>query len=167
MMRKRVPTLLLLLALLTPAAADAEARRAMDKDLWATINVCDPPTADNVVGIRASMPGNGTRQRMYMHFGVEWYKSDENRWVATGSSSPWVSVGSARYVSLQAGYSFQFAIPPPNIKYLMRGVVRYQWRARKSRKVLRRATRITRPGYRGVVGGVPEGRSDRDCLVSS
>ena len=165
-MRKLVPAALLLLALLVPASADAKARRATDKDLWATINVCDAPTADNVVGIRASMPGNGTRQRMYMHFTAEYFKPEENRWVATGSSSPWVSVGTARYVSLQAGYSFQFAAPPPNIKWLMRGVVRYQWRARKSRKVLRRATRITRAGYLEVAGGIPEGRSDPDCLIS-
>lgn len=165
-MRKLVPMALLLLALLAPAGADGKARRATDKDLWATINVCDAPTAANVVGVRASMPGNGTRQRMYMHFTVEWYKSDENRWVSSGSSSPWVSVGSARYVSLQSGYSFQFAAPPPNIKHLMRGVVRFQWRARKSRKVLRRATRITRAGYRGVAGGIPVGRSDADCLIA-
>ena len=167
MTRKLVPIALLLLALLVPASADAKARRATDKDLWATINVCDDPVAaNNVVGIRASMPGNGTRQRMYMRFTAEYFKPEENRWVATGSSSAWVSIGSARPLARQAGYSFQFSSPPPNIKWLMRGVVRFQWRARKSGKVLRRAARVTKAGYRGVAGGIPAGRSDPDCIVS-
>lgn len=149
-----------LLVLMAPAGADAASR-----NLWATVNVCDPPSARNVIGIRASMPGNGTGQRMHMHFTAEWYSPSEKRWRATGSASPWVRVGSARHVSAQAGYSFQFADPPRDTRFLMRGVVRYQWRARGSGRVLRRATRVTKGGYEGVLGGIPDGRSDRTCLI--
>ena len=158
-MRRLLP-IVLLLALVAPGSANAAS-----KDLWATINVCDPPTARNVIGIRASMPGNGSRQLMYMHFTAEWYDTAKKSWVPTGSSSPWVRVGSARYVSTQAGYSFQFADPPPSAKFLMRGVVRFQWRARKSKRVLRRARRVTKAGYRDVMGSVPVGRSDSICVI--
>jgi len=160
-MRRLVPTVLLL-ALLAPGGASAAS-----KNLWATVNVCDAASARNVIGIRASMPGNGTRQRMLMHFSAEWYSVAKGRWIATGSTSPWVRVGSARFVSTQGGYSFQFADPPRGTRFLMRGVVRYQWRAPRSGRLLRRATRVTRAGLKRVAGGVPAGRSDAACVISS
>lgn len=160
-MRRLLPTAVLLAALAFPAVPEA----APSKRLWATVNVCDPPTARNVIGIRASMPGNGTTQRMYMHFTAEWWSTTERRWRPTGSSSPWVRVGDARYVSTQAGYSFQFADPPPGTGFKMRGVVRYQWRARRSGRVLKRARRVTKAGYEGVAGGIPAGRSDAGCTI--
>jgi len=76
-----------------------------------------------------------------------------------------VRVGTARYVSTQAGYSFQFADPPQGTRFMMRGVVRYEWRARTSGRVLKRAMRVTKGGHRGVVGSVPEGRSDAACAI--
>jgi hypothetical protein len=138
---------------------------AATKDLWATVNVCDPPSARNVIGIRSSMPGNGTQQRMFMHFSADWYSAAKKRWLPTGSSSPWMRVGTARYVSTQAGYSFQFADPPQGTRFMMRGVVRYEWRARTSGRVLKRAMRVTKGGYKGVVGSVPAGRSDAACAI--
>lgn len=156
---------LVFLTLLMVALAAAPGAGASSRHLWATVNVCDAPSARNVIGIRASMPGNGTRQRLLMHFSVDWYDSAKKRWRRTGSSSPWVRVGDARYVSTQAGYSFQFADPPQGTRFLMRGVVRYQWRARRSGRVLRRARRVTRGGYRRVVGGIPAGRSDAACVI--
>jgi hypothetical protein len=160
-MPRLVSIVAVLLALVVPASADAA-----NKNLWATVNICDSPTARNVIGIRASMPGNGTRQQMLMHFSAEYYDSSKNAWRPTGSSSAWIKVGSARYVSTQAGFSFQFADPPKGTRFMMRGVVQYQWRARKSGRVLRRRTRVTKGGYKGVLGGIPAGRSDSTCLVS-
>lgn len=158
-MRRLLP-IAVLLTLVVPGSAGAAS-----KELWATVNVCDPPSARNVIGIRASMPGNGTQQRMFMHFSAEWYDSAKKRWIPTGSASPWVRVGSARYVSTQAGYSFQFADPPPGTRFTMRGMVRYQWRARRSGRVLRRAMRVTKGGFKGVVGAIPAGRSDAGCVI--
>ena len=64
-------------------------------------------------------------------------------------------------------FSFQFGNPPPRNAFLMRGVVRYQWRARRSGRVLKRAMQVTKGGLPGVVGGIPAGRSDGDCLISA
>ncbi|HEV2723730.1 MAG TPA: hypothetical protein VGV10_03780 [Thermoleophilaceae bacterium] len=139
---------------------------AREPHLWATVNICDSPTARNVVGIRASMPGNGTDQRMFMHFSAQWYSPAKKRWQATGSSSPWVRVGSARYVSTQRGYSFQFADPPRGTQFVMRGVVRYQWRSRRTGRVLKRRTRRTTAGIEGVVGGIPARKSAAACRIA-
>src|SRR5918998_386850 len=157
-MRRVLPIAVLLVALVVPAGAQAGSG-----SLWATVNVCDPPSARNVIGIRASMPGNGTSQAMYMHFSAEWYSRSKKRWLATGSASPWIKAGSARYRSMQRGYSFQFADPPQGTTFLMRGVVRFQWRSSSTGKGVRRRTRVTRGGIKGVVGGVPAGKSDAAC----
>ena len=160
-MRRVLPIAVLLVALLVPAGA-----QAATSSLWATVNVCDPPGARNVIGIRASMPGNGTSQAMSMHFSAEWYSASKKRWLATGSSSPWIRAGSARYRSMQRGYSFQFGDPPKGTTFLMRGVVRYQWRSRRTWKLVKRRTRVTRGGLRGVVGGTPTGKSDARCRIA-
>ncbi len=157
-MRRWLPIAVLVL-LMMPGAA----RAGPGKGLWATVNVCDPAGARNVIGVRGGMPGNGTNERLYMHFSAEWYDTSRKRWKATGSSSKWRRVGSARYKATQAGYSFQFADPPRGAAFLMRGVVRYQWR--RGNRVVRRATRVTKGGYRGVAGGVPAGRSEAVCAI--
>ena len=159
-MRRALPIAVLLAALLVPSGA-----QAAPGSLWATVNVCDPPSARNVIGIRASMPGNGTSQVMYMHFSAEWYSPSKKRWLATGSTSPWVRAGSARFRSMQRGYSFQFADPPKGATFVMRGVVRYQWRSARTGKVVMRRTRVTKGGYKGVAGGTPAGRSDASCRL--
>ena len=159
-MRRVLPIALLLVALLVPAGA-----QAAPSSPWATVNVCDPSSARNVIGIRASMPGNGTSQAMFMHFSAEWYSASKKRWVATGSSSPWLRAGSARYRSTQRGYSFQFGDPPRGTSFLMRGVVRYQWRS-STGKVVKRRTRVTKGGLRGVAGGTPAGKSDARCRIA-
>ena len=161
-MRRALPIAVLLLALLVPSGAQA----GSGSSLWATVNVCDPPSARNVIGVRAAMPGNGTSQVMYMHFSAEWYSRSKKRWLATGSSSPWLRAGSARYRSMQRGYSFQFGDPPKGTTFLMRGVVRYQRRSRRTGKVVKRRTRVTRGGLRGVVGGTPTGKSDARCRIA-
>ena len=164
-MRRLLP-IVLLAVLAFPVTAQA----GPAKRLWATVNVCDPAGARNVIGIRGNMPGNGTSQRMYMHFSAEWYSASKRRWVATGSASKWIRAGSARHRSAQAGFSFQFADPPRGTRFLMRGVVRYEWRAQrgKSRRwvAVKRARLVTAGGYRGVVGSTPAGRSDAACLIS-
>lgn len=159
---RRLILLLALLACVSPASASAGGG-----DLWATVNICDTPGARNIIGIRASMPGNGTAQRMFMRFEAQWYSTERGRFVPTGSSSRWRSAGSARYKSSQLGFSFQFDDPPAGTAFRMRGKVSYQWRARRGKRwvVVRRASRITRAGLDGVKGGDPAGRSDAQCLM--
>jgi hypothetical protein len=154
------------MCLLVPAPATAD---AAPKRLWATVNVCDTKASPGVIGLRASMPGNGRRERLYMRFKVQWFSFEKNRWLDTGSRTRWRYVGSARYRSTQAGYSFKFADPPQGSEFRLRGEVGFQWRARKRGskrlRVVERATRTTRRGIRGVEGGDPKGRSDAACVI--
>ncbi len=160
---RRLTPVLALLACLAPGTAGAAS-----PDLWATVNVCDTAGAPNTIGIRASMPGNGTAERMYMRFEAQWYSPARRSFVPTGASSRWIAAGSARYRSSQAGFNFQFADPPAATAFVMRGKVSYEWRARRAERtvVVRRASRLTRAGIRGVAGGDPQGRSDAHCLIA-
>jgi hypothetical protein len=159
---RRLLLVLVLLPCVSPAAASAGS-----DDLWATVNICDTPGARNIIGIRASMPGDGSTQRMYMRFEAQWYSAKRHRFLPTGSSSRWISAGSARFKSSQAGFSFQFDDPPAGTSFLMRGKVSYQWRARRGKRwvAVRRASRFTRAGISGVKGGDPTGRSDARCRM--
>jgi len=148
-------------ALVVPAAATA----ASSPHLWATINHCD--VAGSAVGIRASMPGNGTSQRMYMRFSAQ-YRNAAGRYVETGSSTRWIKVGTARTRSVQSGYDFVFEPPSPRSVFTLRGTVDYRWTAKKGKRwrIVRTAKRVTRAGVRGVEGGVPRGASAANCAIS-
>ena len=149
--------------------------------LWATVNVCDTAEQPNALGIRASMPGNGLRERMYMRFRAEYYDGASNEWApANNAVSPWVYVGSARYRYRQGGWTFTFAQPATGQNYTMRGMVDFQWRARKRRRhrrylrqrshrarwvIARRRTKQTRSGVQAVTGADPAGISKALCLI--
>ena len=161
---RRLLALAALLVLAVPSHADAAQGSGK---LWATINLCDTPGAPDTVGIRASMPGNGTRQRLYMRFEAQWFDAARSRFVASGSSSRWMHVGSARFASTQAGFSFQFGQPPAGTEFRMRGMVNFEWRERRKGRqvVVRRETRITRAGIRDAGGGDPPGFSAATCVI--
>ena len=148
-------------ALLAPASASA----ASSPNLWATINHCD--VAGSSVGIRASMPGNGTSQRMYMRFSAQ-YRNAAGRYVETGSSTRWIRVGTARTRSVQSGYDFVFTPPAAGTAFTFRGTVGYRWTARKGKRwrVVRTAKEVTRGGIKGVEGGVPKGASAATCAIA-
>ena len=163
----RRPTALsaLLLALVFPVPAGAAKGDA--KYLWATVNSCDTAAAPDTVGVRASIPGNGTRQKLYMRFEAQWFDRRTNRFVASGSSSRWIHVGSARFRSTQSGFSFAFGQPPAGTEFTLRGLVNFEWRGRRKGRgvVVRRETRITRAGIAGVEGGDPPGTSVASCVI--
>src|SRR4051794_1683381 len=148
--------------------------------LWATVNVCDTPQQPNALGVRGSMPGNGLRERMYMRFRAEYFDGATNAWApAKNAVSPWVYVGPARYRYRQGGWTFTFAQPATGQTYTMRGMVDFQWRARKRRRhrrlhrrshkarwvVARRRTRPTRSAVQAVSGSDPAGISKALCLI--
>ena len=144
--------------------------------LWATVNVCDTYDTPDGMGVRASMPGNGRAQRMYMRFSAQWYSGIRQAWLdVTGGRSPWLHAGSARYVSRQLGWTFDFATPSYGRAYILRGSVEYQWRARRKSKGARRATwqvaksgeQFTRTGVKGVDGGDPKGTSKAMCAIAN
>jgi hypothetical protein len=157
------------------ALATAAPAQAAHPDLWATVNRCDTPASPDAMGVRASMPGNGTRQRMYMRFNASWYDRTREAWfpVKGLERSEWVYVGTARYRARQSGWTFQFAPPQAGSDFVVRGVVEYQWRKRKrrtagrgSRQVVVHAARAnTRHGISNVPAGDPPGTSEGLCVI--
>jgi hypothetical protein len=166
---RRLPLLLVLIAMLPAGYAHA----ATDT-LWATINVCDTAAAPDAMGVRASMPGNGTGERMYMRFQAWWYSRYVADWfpVRGQGRSPWLYVGRARHRAHQGGWTFNFG-PPESGEFVVRGKVQFQWRKRVRRgrgkgfrwKVVERRHATTRSGIQGVGGGDPPGRSDGLCAI--
>ena len=158
---------LLAAGILVPGSAHA----APSPDLWATVNICDTATNPNTIGIRASIPGTGKNHRMYMRFEAQFFDRTKNRFVPSGSSSKWSYVGSARFRSVQFGFSFAFAPPPAGEQFVFRGKVDFRWRkwvrrnGRKRLVTVMRRSRITRAGFTGVEGGDPPGRSEALCVI--
>jgi hypothetical protein len=117
--------------------------------LWATVNICDTAASPNAMGIRAGMPGNASRQRMYMRFRAEYWSRSRQAWapVAGSGVSPWVYAGPARYERRQAGWTFEFAPPPAGVTFTMRALVEFQWR-RPEQEVARKMRAKRRHGAR-------------------
>jgi hypothetical protein len=80
------------------------ARSSDTPELWATVNICDTANNPDSMGIRASMPGNGTDQRTWMRCTPEYWSRARQAWTAVSGTgvSPWVYAGSAQYARRQA-----------------------------------------------------------------
>ena len=139
----------LVLALLLLLALPGAAAASDNDDLWATINICDTEASPNVLGVRASMPGNGTRQTMWMRFRATYYDRATETWhrIPGDSQSPWIETGKARVGARQAGRRFMIEPPLPTTTHVVRGVVKYQWRRRKTDEVVRHAKKVTLAGH--------------------
>jgi hypothetical protein len=167
-----------LIACLLPASAPASTAagssttagattRALlrSRELWATIDVCNPPDQPNTVGVRGSMPGDGeAHQRMYMSFRLQYLDSAAKDWVdlASGSSPTFIPVGAAASPR-QGGRSFQLVPVPGKPAVTLRGVVSFQWRRGKT--VTHRLTRATSAGHMSLAGADPAGASTATCLI--
>ena len=136
-------------------------------DLWATVNICDTEGSPNVLGVRASMPGNGTAQRMSMRFQASYYDRSTEQWydVPGDSRSPWIDVGNARFRAREAGRRFHIDPPLPTSSHVVRGVVDFRWR-RKNGKVVRRTTRKTLSGHPTGRHGDPRNYSAGLCEIT-
>jgi len=153
--------LLILLALALPGPAAASHAGA----LWATVNICDTDRNPNVLGVRASMPGNGTSQTMWMRFNASYFDRSTEDWrPVAGGRSPWIKVGDARYSSRQSGRKFTINPPSPISSFVVRGVVEYQWR-RKNGKVVRREKQKTLRGHKTGRHADPPGYTDGVCEI--
>jgi hypothetical protein len=150
-------------------AASKQAKRAptVDKSrlLWATINVCDTAKHPDTIGIRASMPGSGRRERMYMRFQVQYFSRADQKWhnITHGADSGFQYVGSARHKVRQGGYDFQFSPPVAGDSFVLRGAVTFEWRVKG--KVVRRARKRTSKGHRSAVGADPPRYSAAICEI--
>lgn len=164
-----------LLALLVGAEASSGAPRP--KAVWATVNVCDTQRYPNTMGVRGSMPGNGTRELMFMRFRAQRYDSSRKSWFPVKGKdgrpavSRWIFTGSARAKARQAGWNFTFGNLTPGTTYVFRGVADFEWRARRWIKgrlrtvVVRTAHAKTKAGFRSTVGADPPGYSSGTCEI--
>ena len=125
--------------------ARARAQRGADRrPFWSTVNICDTEQSPNALGVRASVPGNGSNERIFARYTAQWWSSAAQEWKTVGGSgvTDWVYLGTADMTSRQAGWTFRFVQPPEGTTYVMRGAVELQWRdqakaARKSRRAKR------------------------------
>ena len=166
------------------SSARAATRRAVIQDgerpFWATVNICDTTGSPNALGVRTSVPGNGSDERIWARYTAQWWSGAAQEWktVAGSGVTHWVYVGVADMSARQAGWTFRFVQPPSGTTYVMRGVVEYVWRdevasARRTRRarraqrvaVVRQRTLLTETGMRGVQGGDPVGTSKAMCLI--
>jgi hypothetical protein len=132
--------------------------------LWATVDVCNPPDQPAMIGVRGSMPGDGqSGQTMYMRFRLQ-YMNTSKHWVdlPTEAPSAWVGVGRAKETR-QAGRSFQL-VPVPDKPFILRGVVSFQWR--RGATVVTSVSRPTTAGHRSKAGADPPGFSSASCSIS-
>lgn len=153
MRRHLIATLLVLAAGATPAQAAGPR--------WATVNVCGAGS----VGIRASLPGDGTGEQMYAQLTVQWLNPATKAWepVDGAPTSPWLSAGSARQTAGQVGWTFQFDPVPAGTSYRIRGVAWLAWK--RGTSVVRQQTLVTSGGIAGVDEGVPAGTSLATCTL--
>lgn len=177
MRSRRLPLLALSLGMvLAPAAPAASAAasgrtaavstRALlgSRELWATIDVCNPRDQPNVLGIRGSMPGDSSSQDgLYMRF-VAQYRSGK-RWIdlGKGARTGYASVGSGSAHSRQGGTSFVIAPVAGHTAFMLRGIVDFQWR--RGSKVIASASRETTPARRSLAGADPTGFSAAECSI--
>ena len=153
-------------AALAPVAGAGAQRSADDRNLWATVNVCDTERSPDTIGIRGSMPTNGdTRETQWMRFQVQFQSADDNRWhnVPEGGDSGFISVGQARDRARQAGRSFRIS-PRKGETVLLRGRISFEWRLRGA--VTRRAWRLTRGGHRSSAGADPPDYTAATCTIT-
>jgi hypothetical protein len=132
---------------------------------WATVNVCDSAGQPNVMGVRASMPGDGSAAQMFARFTAQWHDNSRKAWlpVSGAATSPWLPAGSARYVARQVGWNFAFDPPPAGGVFLLRATAELQWRVGSA--VVRSASLVTTGGMPAVMGGDPVGTSLASCTI--
>jgi hypothetical protein len=149
------------LAVAMPAGA---AKRP--KDLWATVNVCDTVKHPDMMGVRASMPGDAANTKMYMRFIAQYYDRTKQLWseVSGSGMSKWILVGSGRYARRQGGYTFAFDAPASGKTFTLRGAVDFKWT--KGRRIVRTAHVNTIGGHPGTKGADPSNYSAALCEIT-
>jgi hypothetical protein len=136
------------------------------KDLWATVNVCDTPTHPDMMGVRASMPGDADHTKMYMRFAAQYFDRAKQLWsdVKGDGLSKWIFVGSGLYARRQGGYTFAFDAPAAGKTFVLRGAVDFKW-AKKGR-IVRTAHVVTKGGHPNTRGADPKAFSAPLCEIS-
>ncbi|HST55860.1 MAG TPA: hypothetical protein VLJ42_08185 [Solirubrobacteraceae bacterium] len=148
------------------AAKTSQHSLLQSRQLWATVNLCNPKDKPNWIGIRGSMPGDGhPGERMYMRFRVQYRDANTGRWVdvAQGADSGFLALGAATRAR-QSGHSFQLVPAPGKSAFELRGTVSYQWR--RGTHVVHSVSRTTTAGHRSLAGADPPGFTAATCTLS-
>ena len=164
-------------------AASASAARTVFRfnegppPLWATVNICDTEQSPNALGVRTSVPGNGSGRLVYARYTAQWWSRAKQSWLTVNGAgkTDWNYVGRQNRHPHQAGWTFRFSQPPEGSTYVIRGVVELSWRdqaeaskerrKRARRSVVKRQALLTETGKQGVGGGDPVGTSKAMCLI--
>jgi hypothetical protein len=135
------------------AAARSKSKRSggdrRGRPFWATVNVCDTEKSPNALGVRTSVPGNGSGERIFARYTAQWWSGAKQKWLTVSGSgvTNWLFLGGADMSSRQAGWTFRFVQPSAGTTYVMRGIVELQWRDRgKAARKTRRGHSARRPG---------------------
>lgn len=160
----RVFVIVAALACWAAAALPASAAKT-PRDLWATVNICDTPLHENMMGVRASIPGDGDHTKMYMRFTAQYYDRSRQVWssVKENGVSNWIYVGSGIYASRQGGYTFAFTAPGAGKTFVLRGGVDFRWTKRG--RTVRTAHVVTKGGHPRTTGADPESYSASLCEI--
>jgi hypothetical protein len=145
-----------------PAQVTAALRSS--PQLWATIDVCNPPDQRYTIGIRGSMPGDGNaHDSMFMRFRLQHVDSVLRRWAdLANAASRFIAVGSSGF-GREGGVSFTLYRPPSGTSYMLRGVVTFQWR--HGSQVLGEVSRPTRSAHPDRTGSDPRNFSAATCHI--
>jgi hypothetical protein len=155
-------------ATVTPGASkEAALLKALlrSRELWATIDVCNPADQPDFVGIRGSMPGDKqVHDKMYMSFRLQYMDATSKKWVdlSSAKTAAFVFVGPGGSVR-QGGRSFQLVPRAGKPASTLRGVVAYEWRRGKT--ILQSVSRPTTAGHKSLAGADPAGFSAASCLI--
>ncbi|HEY2632771.1 MAG TPA: hypothetical protein VGI26_10390 [Solirubrobacteraceae bacterium] len=152
----------LLAAAITPAAAHSLLH---SRELWATVDVCNPKDQAHTIGIRGSMPGDGhSKDTMYMRARVQYEDPTTKKWLylSKGGDSGLLKLGTAS-VARQGGFSVELAPVAGSTGFTLRGYVTFQWR--RGATVLQSATRVTVAGHKSQASADPPGYSAATCKL--
>jgi hypothetical protein len=129
------------------------------RQLWATINVCDPSNRRGTVGVRAQIPALGFAARLGMTFRLQYLDPTSRRFIAVPgvSRTMWFGRFGSRGV-LQDGIEYQFAGP-----VTLRAQVTFTWQ--RSGRTLGTAGRLSQGHVTNVRDADPAGYSRATCTI--
>jgi hypothetical protein len=136
------------------------------RELWATVDVCNPKDQPNTIGIRGSMPGDGhAKDVMFMRFRVQYLDATTKAWLylGKGGDSGLLKLGSGA-LARQGGFSVELAPVAGKPAFHLRGYVIFQWR--RGSTVLQSATKLTTSGHASLAGADPRGFSAATCKLA-
>ena len=148
------------------AAAPSFGAAKPPQDLWATVNLCDTTIHPDMMGVRASMPGDAQHTKMYMRFVAQYYSPTKQLWfdVPQYGVSKWFLVGSGDFARRQGGYTFGFDPPKDGKTFVLRGAVDFKWT--KGGRIVRTAHVNTKSGHPATKGADPATYSAGLCKIT-